>query len=551
MLEYEYDAAGNRTRVETAAGSTDYTFDERNRLESVTDSAQGRTTYSYDSESNLTGMVLPSGIVESRKYDRLNRLTEIEQMDGEAVVGGYAYELDAVGNRMAVTEADDRRVVYGYDDLDRLTMESISDPGDANDGRTFSYTYDDVGNRVRRVDSVDGVTTYVYDGNDRLLEEVSDGVKTTYSYDDNGNTLTMTVEGEGTTTYSWDDRNRLVGVTTPDGGEVSYEYDEENIRVASTVNGVESRFVVDANRAYHQVLDEYVDGVLEARYVYGLDLISQERDGAVSVFLTDGLGSSRALTDLDGNVVATYDFDAYGVTIGSSGSIVNDYLFAGEQFDEELEQYYLRQRFYDQSSGRFGRRDTYEGKKITPITLNKYIYGNASPIRYTDPTGLYGIAEANAAASISSILNNAHLERGLRLAESITNSETESSPISDDYEILVSNGGLEINDQISRHLEQYTTPEIVFRFLVYGGAIPIPKRVIGVPVIGNSSRLTNPMSLLALTFRGSVPRLPFRIMGTTNSLRAMGRLNSFLAPALLVYDIASLVNSLSNGDSEQ
>ncbi|NJN63291.1 MAG: hypothetical protein HC795_18810 [Coleofasciculaceae cyanobacterium RL_1_1] len=63
----------------------------------------------------------------------------------------------------------------------------------------------------------------------------------------------------------------------------------------------------------------------------------------------------------------------------------------------------------------------------------------------------------------------------MTLAESIINSEVEGSPISDDYEILVSNGGLEVNDQISRHLEQYTTPEIVFRFLVYGGAIPIPK----------------------------------------------------------------------------
>ena len=404
-LQYQYDLAGNRTQVRTPGGFTDYEFDERNRLETVTDSAQGETTYRYDSESNLTGMVLPSGIVESRKYDRLNRLTEIEQKDGESVVGGYTYELNAVGNRTAVTEADGRRVEYGYDDLDRLTTESITDPGDANDGRTYAYTYDDVGNRTQRVDSVEGTTTYRYDKNDRLLEEVSNGVSTTYTYDDNGNTLTKTVAGEGTTTYTWDDRNRLVAVQTADGDAIEYEYNEENIRVSSTVNGVETVFVVDGNRAYHQVLEEYVEGELEARYVYGLDLISVEREGEVAVYLTDGLGSTRALTDGEGNVVATYDYDAYGETIGSSGSIVNDYLFAGEQFDSELDQYYLRQRFYDQGTGRFGRRDVYEGSIFNPISLNKWAYGASNPVTFIDPSGLnFSLAEVSSFLSAHSAL---------------------------------------------------------------------------------------------------------------------------------------------------
>ena len=61
----------------------------------------------------------------------------------------------------------------------------------------------------------------------------------------------------------------------------------------------------------------------------------------------NGLGSTRTLTDIDGNVVATYDYEAFGDLIGSTGAVENNYLFAGEQFDGELEQYYLRDRYYD------------------------------------------------------------------------------------------------------------------------------------------------------------------------------------------------------------
>jgi len=68
-------------------------------------------------------------------------------------------------------------------------------------------------------------------------------------------------------------------------------------------------------------------------------------------------------------------------------------LFAGEQFDEDLEQYYLRQRYYESETGRFTRRDTYSGHISDPITLHKYIYANANPVNGVDPSGFATITE--------------------------------------------------------------------------------------------------------------------------------------------------------------
>ena len=113
-----------------------------------------------------------------------------------------------------------------------------------------------------------------------------------------------------------------------------------------------------------------------------MDLISQSRNDETTVYLVDGLGSNRVLTDGLGVVVDSYDYDAFGDLINITNGIKNNYLFAGEHFDENLEEYYLRQRFYNQDIGRFTRRDTYEGRIFEPVTLHKYLYGNANPVYY-------------------------------------------------------------------------------------------------------------------------------------------------------------------------
>jgi RHS repeat-associated protein len=89
---------------------------------------------------------------------------------------------------------------------------------------------------------------------------------------------------------------------------------------------------------------------------------------------------------------ADYRYDAFGEAIGQTGTTDNTYRFAGEQFDEGLGDYYLRQRYYDTSSGRFTRRDTYAGRQAEPLTLHKYLYANANPGNLSDPSGLFAMS---------------------------------------------------------------------------------------------------------------------------------------------------------------
>jgi RHS repeat-associated protein len=393
-IEYGYDAASNQTSVTTASGTTTYSYDERNRLDLVKLNGILQADYDYDAASRLIKTTFGNNTEEVRIYDTLNRLKELtsKRTTDNVLLSKYVYTLDKVGNRKTATETvngQNRSLAYTYDDLYRLTDEVITDVTNGN--RTSGYEYDAVGNR--RSKTINGVkTTYTYDANDRLLNEKVNGATTvSYSYDNNGSTLTKTENGV-TTTYTWNDEKRMVSVTVGNTQQVEYTYNDQGIRVSSKVNGVETRYLLDEGLLAN-VWEEYAtNSAVQASYVYANDLITQIQASQMSYYLVDGLGSTRLLNDAQGQVLNSYSYEAFGQTTGESGSTRNNYQYAGEQFDEILGNYYLRQRFYAMSSGRFGRMDDYEGNRNEPLSLNKYIYGSQNSINFIDPSGFTSTA---------------------------------------------------------------------------------------------------------------------------------------------------------------
>lgn len=159
------------------------------------------------------------------------------------------------------------------------------------------------------------------------------------------------------------------------------------------------------NRDYAQVIAETGDtNVVAVEYIFGDDLLAQKRGSTLSNYQYDGLGSTRALTDSTGNVSDEYFYDAFGVELARAGTTENDYLFTGEQLDSSLGQYYLRARYYDSSVGRFTQQDTWMGRNSDPVTLHKYLYANADPVRYVDYSGNFSIGSVMSAVNITARL---------------------------------------------------------------------------------------------------------------------------------------------------
>ena len=254
-------------------------------------------------------------------------------------------------------------------------------------------------------------TEYVYNALNQL---VSDS-ETSYEYDLNGN-LVRVVGSAQSALYEYNSENKLVRATVQNGvlvTEESYTYDYSGNRTSKTTHrsdGV-TEYVkyLNDNSSLTNVLAEIdSEGSVQAYYTIGADLISQERDGNVSVYLYDGHGSVTALANESGIVTDTYCYDAFGNLLKSTGSTKNCYRYCGEQFDETTGLYYLRARYMDTSTGRFISQDSYAGSISDPISLHKYLYANANPVMNSDPSGYFTLEDVEIGTAGETILNVAY-----------------------------------------------------------------------------------------------------------------------------------------------
>ena len=391
-LSYTYYADG---QVETITShnangaSVAYTYDDLNRLSTVVDNnlpGQNTTSYTYDNASNVATVATPNGLQSKFTYDTLNRLTGMTTQ-----AASYNHTLGLTGNRTQAIESNGRTVNWSYDNIYRLTSETIASDPSQNNG-SVSYGLDPVGNRTSETSSLPGINSGswpVYNADDQQIPSES--------YDLNGN-VTRTANGNS---YTYDSQNHMMTMTAP-GKSISMAYDAFGNRVAKTVNGVTTQYLVedDVNpTGLPQVIEELTgpigSGVVTRTYTYGLQRISENLSPALtgsnvwtpSFYVYDGGGSARQLTNSAGVVTDEYEYDAYGNSFTKQGTTPNNYLYRGEQYDPDLSLYYLRARYYNPLTGRFVSMDPENGIVTDPRTLHKYLYAGGDPTNRIDPTG--------------------------------------------------------------------------------------------------------------------------------------------------------------------
>ncbi|MDB5264658.1 MAG: hypothetical protein JWN64_229 [Parcubacteria group bacterium] len=301
------------------------------------------------------------------------------------VIQNTYFIYDDVGNILQINDYSEtllaRQVVYGYDDLYRLTTASTT--GASTTPFSQTYTYSSIGNITSKSDQ----GTYTYAETGYTNPHAATGVaSTTLGYDADGN-----LTSDGTKTYVWDYRNRMASSTVA-GINTTYAYDHTTQRVKKTVGGISTYY---PNQYFEKA------NATTTKYIWaGGELVATvEANGvatSTSYIHPDYLGSTNAVTNSSGVAESVKDYMPYGSERTSVGHSGGGRGYIG-QFEEGDNLSYLNARFYKSDRGQFLSQDpvfweigqTSDGKAIlmNPQAMNSYGYAGNNPISQKDPNG--------------------------------------------------------------------------------------------------------------------------------------------------------------------
>jgi RHS repeat-associated protein len=403
---YCYDAPGNVTRkIQRWAATTtgvSYRYSKAGRLEEAAVDGGARATYRYDADGSVAGVSVeaagqpkadlitsvayrPFDLIESWRYgngaelhasrDKSGRVRAWSGIDPDNSVYALSY---TPGGEVETQAALAYGFRFGHNGLGYLDAVK-----DRNSTPLRAFEYDSAGDRIAM--TTGGLRqTYLYDPASHRLTTAGGKSR---RYDAAGNTI-----GIGDATLNYDATGRLASASEQGRLLVSYGYDAAGQRMMRTESGrptalwlydEHGRWLADydaSGRVIRQAvwMGDYLVGLVEGTKLYYVE--------------PDHLGTPRAVIDPVRNVTVWRwrpSDDPFGTTPpdedpDSDGSaFVFDLRFPGQRYDAVTGLQYNYRRDYDPESGRY--------IQVDPIGLaggiNPYLYANASPLRYTDPTG--------------------------------------------------------------------------------------------------------------------------------------------------------------------
>ena len=381
LVSYTHDRAGQITEIRDPAGvSTRYEYDILGRRSRIYNNDGLEVRYGYDALNRIRHIRYGNGVETAYTYDGDGNIRTLETKAGEDVLLSFAYRYDGNGNRTAkagmqatlggiTTGNNALDISYNYDVRGQLLEER-------RNGASVCYAYDKAGNRIRKTDA-QGEIRYLYNEKNQLVEEESPADRKQFSYDRQGGIIEEK-NAAGIRLFSYNSRHQQTRVETETGSVQENRYDAEGLRFELLENGRRTSFV------YHngELLQEEGREEQGTSYHLGAGMEAFRRGQELSYYHRDEQLSTVFVTDGQGEIRNSYQYDAFGIPLETTEQLNNRIRYTGQQYDELTEQYYLRARYYNPVAGRFMQEDVYQGDG-----LNLYAYCGNNPVVYDDPSG--------------------------------------------------------------------------------------------------------------------------------------------------------------------
>lgn len=381
---YGYSDNGSLTDITYPSGRVvSYTLDSSSRIVGLSSSDTSLlSAITYSPLGALAGWTFGNNQIVTRAYDTNGRITSVSMPSGDR-----QYIYDADDRITGINDLFLGNATYEYDDLDRVT--------NANTAKgTWSYQYDANGNRINMMGSASNATVSIDTRSNRLLSTSGEPSRL-YTYTTDGQPRTINKKPAVSACSNYGLSYQADGQLSASSATQPAVYSPDGLRLqkltAPCAGNVTTNFVYDL--AGH-ILGEYdAKGAVIQETVWLGDIpvaVFKPSVAATPFYVfADNLGSPRAITNANAQLVWQWDGEPFGASAANSnpsglGNFVYNLRFPGQYLDVETGYHHNGWREYDPALGRYLQTD--------PIGLaggiNTYAYANGNPLSFADPAGL-------------------------------------------------------------------------------------------------------------------------------------------------------------------
>ncbi|MDT8450073.1 MAG: RHS repeat-associated core domain-containing protein [Wenzhouxiangellaceae bacterium] len=421
-----YDQFGRVFQSFDAAGGdrgTRFVYNPHGYLRQLKEARQGRNGQVYwevldqDPRGQVTRAVIGNGMEVDAHYDpATGRLEHKVDGNGNLLVQNLELFWDEVGNLKRRHDRGGMRNQlegFTYDDRDRL--EEVLQRIDGATMQTVQLLrYDRSGNIVCKSDlagsdcSSPGGRNYRYTG--ARPHAVTEAGERSFDYDANGNVIRDYERGLLDREFHYTTYDKIRRIER-DGKQVEFHYGADRARTLKREldQGTVTRrthYVGSVEVVYRGPdpdsgeFRRYIGGVAIATFfeATGID--------RTRYLHTDHLGSTTAITDEVGQIVAQMGFDAWGkrrdgndwATVWQQWAMgitpvwalavldITPRGYTGHEHADAMGVIHMNGRIYDPQLGRFLQADPFVEDATT---LNRYTYVYNNPLSLTDPSGFF------------------------------------------------------------------------------------------------------------------------------------------------------------------
>ena len=392
-IKYDYNSDNNISSKKYIFGNDSYTisntFVDGNIVNSLIENAM--IDYSYDYLGRLTEKSLNNSIINSYSYVKNGNRTSLLIRDNVINNDLFSYRYNKLDNITHVYKNNNLINKYSYNNHSEL-LEDF----DYNNNRKTLYEYDTYGNilskKIYNLSTNALISQNIFEYNNSNWVDLLTKVNNEYiTYDSIGNPLTI-----GNKSLTWINGRQLN--TYSDGtNNISYKYNMDGIRIEQNKNNVVTNYYLENNKIVAEKTgNNYII------YIYdGCDsIIGFKYNNNTYFYLKNIKEDIIGILDSNYNIVARYEYDAYGkilsITDSNNNSVIsninhianiNPFRYRSYYYDVSTGFYYLNTRYYNPEWGRFINADGMINITTEISSYNLFTYCNNNPVNLSDSVG--------------------------------------------------------------------------------------------------------------------------------------------------------------------